>query len=68
MVINYVLNTMADNRTSANDRFVVEESVKIEPELMTIRIRKVDHESFLNMKLGMFQAEEHNVEPCRKET
>ena len=51
-----------------NDRFVVEESVKIEPELMTIRIRKVDHESFLNMKLGMFQAEEHNVEPCRKET
>ena len=51
-----------------NDRFVVEKSVKIEPELMTIRIRKVDHESFLNMKLGMFQAEEHNVEPCRKET
>ena len=37
-----------------NDRFVVEKSVKIEPELMTIRIRKVDHEFFLNTKLEIF--------------
>ena len=42
-----------------NDRFVVEESVKIEPELMTIRIRKVDHEFFLNTKLEIFNPVDH---------